>query len=660
MKKLAIFAVVIVLCAGLWQYAQPIKDAIAAEQIVMVNLVQPIEIQKSVQTGAKFQELTQEAMKFGMGDVILNGHVTYAPQADSSTRSTIIWDSISMQSGGLTLSEPLGSALQSMVRTQQPEQAALNRIEPGTILKAKGDVQTLAEALGRLKQQMDEKTKPIVEKSEKVEKTNVAPVVAATQDNPQQTTTAGGTPFNTTIEAGTTTTTEKCADKFIDISKMKAFAQYKAVYTKAGVKTGEGVCTPNQSEFSDIQAKNGNCTYAFDLANSTATKQEQWYYMDGSTEVLVGTCRDSSTKSSLTESRTGCPVTTDLVNKKVFPQSKLVFKIGTYEDNATECRAVTGATGIPINEEACEPMFEHDFTNHVSYLLTRLYYTSDVDGSKVYISSCGRSSTVSFLHVEDTTSCGWDLDDNLKVGYQKAKTIIKTGTLAGDVVIMDCKRIATIPYADIGIVSKTEKFTTKGSILSGSYTFPTGLSSASILLVSAGSANYRAEGCAAGNNGQAGVYELDPVSVAGKTAQYYLEHPVANDQDAYGAPIAGTVWLAAPPREANVKIGTKTYRVTTPEGPPIGASCAQGQGYVTTGRFGINNPDDYPSRGVSRGWGCGAPTCCSGLPAGETFWWFAGNSPYVSGLPGIIAFEYSIKKWLRPDGTIYIPTTPGN
>lgn len=651
MKKLAFLIGVLLLSAGLWQNAEPIADAIAAEQIVMVSLVQPIEIQKSIQTGAKFQELTSEAMKYGMSDVVLNGRVSYSPQADSTTRSTIVWDSISMQSGGLTLSEPLGSPLQSMVRTQQPEQTALNRIEPGTSLKARGDVQTLAEALGRLKAQMDEKTKPITEKNEKVEKTNVAPVVAATQDQPQQTT-AATTPFNTTIEAGTVTTSEKCSDVFIDYDKMKAVKQYKPVYTKAGVKTGEGVCSPNYAEATAILAKDGDCTYAFDFANSTAIKMEQWYYMDGSTEALLGTCRNSKTLYPLTESRLGCSVQYDMANSKAFPQSKMVFTVGANVMNATSCRPVD-ANGIALQEENCNPMWEHDFVNNVSYLKTRKFYISDVDGSKVYANECSRSSTISFSHVTDPTGCGWIMDDTKMLAYQQGKTIIKTGAIAGDVVVQECHTIATVNYTYIG----QEKIVVKKAPGTGTWTVPAGVRSLSFAAAAGGGNAPPACISGGGGHGSAGQsttqlnYTVTPGAVFSynvgisnvlTTLQYdngtnQVQWNLATSSDPY--PYPKDQWGYTP---SNYCTQDQTGRDGTK---------------IPLGYFDVVSDADQPKGTKGGDAPCGLPGGAGGIGMAAGGGGGGSNSGCYNsggpGAPGLFWIEYSVPKYMRPDGTSY-------
>lgn len=631
------------------------RFATAAEQIVLVTTVLPIEVQKSVQTGAKFQELTQAAMQYGMSDVVINGRVTFAPQEDNTVRSTVTWDSISMEAGGRKLSEPLSTPLESKVRTPQSKEPAQNRIETGTTMKAKGDIQTLAEALGRLKAQLDAKNKPEIQKNEKVERTAVTPVVASSQDSGSDSSSKmPDSSFNTVVEAGTVTTSAKCPERFIDYDKMKAVAMYRPVYTKSGVKTGEGICSPNYAEAIPIQKKDGDCTYKFDFTESKAIKGEQWYYVESNaTEVLVGSCRDSNSTFPLTESRTGCPVTTDLANMVVFPQSKVVFTEGSVEHNATECRAITGATGIPLQEEYCDPMYEHDFVNGVSYLRTRIYYLSDVDGSKIYVNECGRSSKISFPHVQDTTGCGWVMDDENMLAKQQGKTIIKTGAVAGDVVVEECHTVATLNYTFVGSITSNAKFTENAT-----FTFPANATNFSALLVgpgqqgnySYGSQSYT-DTCivSAGNGGKAGEYKVASLQNPSKgeivtisfvpNKENSVQFRGVTNRALVGTGGAGTATAYGDP---NLMCENQWGKAKTEPGQ---------SGYTSLGRFGLNDSSDLPYASPTLyGFGFGGTGHCQG----------GGTCPYGIGSvkfpdPGVVILEYQTSKYMRPDGTTFVP-----
>lgn len=646
--------------------AEAIPDTNTTEKIVLVSLVAPIEVQKSLQTGAKFEELTQEAMKYGLNDVVINGRVTYAPQEDSTVRSTVSWDSISIESSGKKFTEGLETPLESKVRTQQQDKNTV-KIDPGTILKAKGNVQTLAEALARLKKQVEDKAIP-EKHEEKAEKTAISPVSnPSSQDQGTNNSNTGtpGTTFSTYVESGTVTTNEKCPERFLDLDKLKAVAQYKPIYTKAGVKTGEGVCIPNYSEALPIQKKDGSCTYRFDFTNSKAIKQEQWYYNEANgTEVLVGSCRDSETSYALYESRTGCPVVTDVANGKVFPQSKVVFKIGELEQNATECRAVAGTTGIPLSEETCDPMFENDFTNHVSYLRTKTYYVSDTDNSRVYVNSCSRSSLASFPHMNDTATCGWEMDDAKLVGYQKATTFIDTGARAGIVTIKDCQVLSTVSYSFLGQDTVNKSFRDNAT-----FQFPAGAQELTALMVGAGAhGNY---GCMSGTSGNNRSSWAGGGGVAGKYKVVSLEKPSAEDIVKIVFDQATSNSLAYKGTSYTVDAGqgqlpggsTSGTFVNDGDAGGAKASATPGQsGYTILGRFGINSTSDYPI-GSEKTYGYGF--------GGFGWYTFSGYGLYGTtvgcqpqfGLgsvvypdKGVIVFEYKVPKYMRPDGTTYIPT----
>lgn len=670
MKKLVMLICVCFLAWSLVQKSQIITEAVAAEQIVLVSLVTPIEVQKSIQTGAKFQELTQEAMKYGMSDVVLNGRVTYAPQEDNTIRSTVFWDSISMESGGKKLSEPLASPLESKVRTQQPQQQSdLNRVETGTVLKAKGDVQTLAEALGRLKKQLDDKDKPLVEKTteNKVEKTAVAPVVTSNQDQGQQSVGMSPTgPISSTVDTGTTTSSEKCPEPFIDYDKMKVVAQYKAVYTKAGVKTGEGVCSPNYNEAKTIQKKDGDCSYRFDFSKSLAVKQEQWFYAaDNGSDVMIGSCQDSNSSFPLTESRTGCPVTADMANKVVFPQSKIVFTVGNVEQNATECRAVSGATGLALEEENCDPMFEHDFVNNVSYLRTRSFYISDIDKAKVYVNACSRSSSASYPHISDTNGCGWVMDDEKMIAYQQAKTIIETGQSSGRVVVKECHTTASVNYTFLGAQTMTSKLTTNTA-----WTIPATAKNPTLLVVGRGQDGNgvaatscdQCEGSVClvsagiGYSGKPG--KLQYVDLAGSQGQtlnvQFNKGTGTKPGDTIVTIGATTITAQGGGSETAGAWGNSVWNSSGCYAPQITSGFSDPNnpaGVGTLGRYGLNGPADYPKAGGC-GWGAGG----KGGSAAQTANCNESTDFGSTGAPGVAIIEYSVNKYMRPDGSTFIPS----
>ena len=636
----------------------------ADQTAIMLNLTQPIEAQKTNTATAKFAELTAEAMKYGMSDATVNGNIQYSMQPDRTIRSTIKWDSISIENGGKKVTEGLDEALTSKFRVPQDKP----RAEPGTKLKAMGDIEALAKSLGKLKAQLDAQ-QTVVQKENTNSKTQsqaVAPVVSS-----QPATDSGkylsdaGSPFSTTITPSTTTTYSLCDARFIDLASMKAVKQYKPVYTQSGVQTGEGVCAANFSEFAPILSKDGDCTYRFDFANSTAIKQEQLYYSDGTQDVNVNSCRDSSTLYPLTESRLGCSVTTDLANMKVFPQSKMIFTVGTLEQNATMCRPVS-SSGIALQEEACDPMWENDFVNHVSYLVTRMYYLSDVDGSKIYVNQCGRSSTVSFPHFTDTTGCGWVMDDVAMIGSQQGKTIIRTGAIAGDVVIQGSHTVATLNYTFIGTVTKNQKITANGT-----FTIPPGTVSSAALIVGRGQygSNRRNNTggeyatCINGFPGKAGQYVIQDFGNATGVVNVLFNQGTGSCPGDTKLTFGGTSYTAISWNDCtsiqwNARVG---------DGDDCPAPYFGVQGYTTPGRFGINSAADYPQAGGC-GWGAGGIGGMS-TEANDTAMCSASPGSSVSNLPmpynpgyiitapvqGVVIIEYKANSYMRPDATVFTP-----
>ncbi|MBI5549218.1 MAG: hypothetical protein HY901_35485 [Deltaproteobacteria bacterium] len=339
---------------------------------------------------------------------------------------------------------------------------------------------------------------------------------------------------------------------------------------------------------------------------------------------------------------------------------------------ANDCASGWCIEGVcrELQEETCEPMFENDFANHVSYLLTRLYYISE-DGSRVYASPCARS-TASYAHETDTAGCEWVMDDAVMLGYQQGKTIIRTGAVAGNVIIRECSTIATLNYTFLGTTKEVGVYGPG----SGSFTVPGGVTSMDWLLSAGGGGTPQA--ClgantymAPGKTGQAQVQYDFPVAAGGAftfTVGSYGEASTMTYSEA-GKP--DQVWNMARPADPIWVLGTFNCPGRGTNTPGICTVCpayvgskaeTKGlDGLIVTGHFGLNQPSDNPQGGTSGPsmYHAGGPSMPGGVGFGAS-----GAGPFQGSEPGSCAgavgtqgaflIEFNLQVYTRPDGTQFV------
>ncbi|MBI5543193.1 MAG: hypothetical protein HY901_04855 [Deltaproteobacteria bacterium] len=330
---------------------------------------------------------------------------------------------------------------------------------------------------------------------------------------------------------------------------------------------------------------------------------------------------------------------------------------------ANDCASRWCADGAcrTLQEEPCEPLFEHDLGNHVSYLLTRHYYLSEVDGSKVFVSPCERS-TVSFPHVNDATQCPWVMDDATMLGYQQSETVIETGALAGRVVVRGCSTVATVSYTYLGQLTVVRKFGPGEA----AWTVPAGVTTLH-WAASAGGGN--APGACPGDS-----FCVSGGGGHGNAGQAILKTAFAvSPGDTFSFVIGDS---HQPSRVDFVPLGgqTQTFNLATTTDP---CPYPTWNGYITgycnhdlvgrdgmtipNGYFGILQPSDNPRATNGSSASCGGPVW-EGGPGGIGLASGGGGGGGDSGcanrggmgLPGVMWFDYGVPKYMRPDGTTYV------
>jgi len=251
------------------------------------------------------------------------------------------------------------------------------------------------------------------------------------------------------------------------------------------------------------------------------------------------------------------------------------------------------------------------------------------------------------------------MDDAKMLGYQKAKTVIDTGTLAGVVTLKSCETLSTVNYSFLGQNVETKLYTGNSTLA-----FPSGAQEVTALMVGPGADGGYA--CSYGCYGM-GVdnrYCSSSATGGGNAAPFKivnLEKPTSGDVVSiyFNAGSKNYIQYKGATIEVLAGVGqqaggsTYTQGAWSPDGDAgqaksksLPAQC----GYTTLGRFGINSSADYPT-----------PTATLyGFGHGGMGWYECntnaqpGNVIYPD--PGVVAFEYKVNKWMRPDGTTYIPS----
>jgi hypothetical protein len=471
MKQFLFFLVVAFLIIPIQSFA-----AKAAEQAVSIRIISQIEVNKSKSSQGLFEGLTAEASALGLSEATIKGTVSYTALPNKSVRVKIKWHSLGMDTGGAT--EPLKAPLWSQFTVKD------KKIEPGTQVTAKGDLEGVATAFLALQEKLKSDTPRHLVDSKETNKSNSEVKLADNGIAPSSSGTSGSsgssTPTDSTSSDNSTVTTdlittawEKCQPRidaengvlnlqwrrtetnqdgavvdqgacldtgetvagvknysncsvFIDTASMKVFEKYSLSATVDGVDYSIADCALDLNQFANIQATQNQCGMRHDFNTGQSIQQERLFYTDNTgANVDVSPCQDTSIAYAHFLTEQTCNPTIDNVSNVVFINKRTAYRLndGTMEF-ANDCRPVD-QVGIPVLEEYCSPKYEHDFINNVSYYSTRNYYLDELGATK-YISACARSATASFSHVFQTSGCSLTNDDVRLQSTQQSKTEIHT------------------------------------------------------------------------------------------------------------------------------------------------------------------------------------------------------------------------------------------
>ena len=500
----------------------------SGENIIKLNLITQIKEKISTDAGSTFVDLTPKATQIGLPNSQLYGSVRQEALADETTRMYISWHSIGIStSNGDPLIGNLDSPLKSQIRTEE------EKIEPGEIIMAQGDLDSLIEKFLELKEQLNKKDPTtVIEEEEEDDDEHSSSSLASDPSG----TRAGGDNDDNDLDSASdfstnliTSSWEDCSPR-IDEASGYVYAQNREVetdeegetvsigtcqdtgdkvaiikeygdpcdiifdytnglayeqYQKYAVIDGETIqvttCSNDFSKSYEIYGKTGECGYRHDFDAGVSILQELLYYTNNEGEEIQITesCVDSDSayKHYLTEST--CTPYHDEANGIIQIYKRTAFKLsdGTIE-YASECRAVDGDER-EVFEKYCEEKYEHDFTNGISYYRTQDYYL-DTNNNPVYLTDCTRSTTTSFSHVYNSSGCNIVNNDEELYSIQYSSICIDPPE--GTIVLKECADNGTvIPYTYVGYENRTKEFTS-----SGKWTVPTGVTNITVFVVAGG------------------------------------------------------------------------------------------------------------------------------------------------------------------------------
>lgn len=683
------------------------------EQIIKLNLISQIRQKVTTDAGSMFVNLTPEAVKIGLPDARLYGSIRQEELADKSTRMYISWHSLGIPTAqGEPLRDSLDSPLRSQIRTEA------DKIEPGEIITAQGDLDGLIATFLDLKEQLKkEAPKHVLEEEDEEdeeESGSLSPDSGGTSaaggdfgqdlDSPSDFTTnlltsqwedcdprvaqEEGKVYRQARqievgEDGETVSTGQCVDHggtveiqkaygdpcsiIYDYENRKAYEQYKEWADVDGKTIAVTNCSNDFKRSYEIYAKKDDCGVRHDFEAGRSIVQEKLYYQNNTgEETEITECQDSSKAYAHFLTEATCSPFIDKVNQTVTIYKRTAYRLddGTLA-YASDCRAVDGGTK-QLYEAYCDQKYEHDFTVGQSFYRTRDYYL-DENNEPLYLTECTRSTAASFPHIYNTSDCGVVHDDDALRSVQYTSTNIDTPE--GRIEISPCQdNGTTVPYAFVGVQNREKVFTS-----SGSWTVPNGVTSVSVFLVAGGQPGGASGGSNAANGRDGGGV------VGGMGAPYVVWQSTVNMGDGgpqtvtkYAAGAGGggasgeqiTQTLSVIPGETmtvtigaagqNTRFGNITARSTHGSGQGGNGIGADTGGRGAPGYGTKKLTSDIRHNNKTVGYG-GLGYGAGG--AGAAHNGSLGGYPYIAGgdgAPGYAKISWSVNEYKRVDDSIYI------
>lgn len=459
------------------------------QEEITVELVKPIEVTKSKAGDSRFVDLTEKGIEMKVGDATLVGKAEYRQLPDKTTRTTIRWHTVKIQKGDKQYARTLQSALISQFRVDEP------RVEVGEQFKAVGNKLKLTEDIAKLLAQAEKADSVKIQEDDEskaakeAENSDLADKIGQSLGSSLSAyDTSGQSGVSTTVaeEDENTTEIEACEEVMIDYDTLEVFKQERTLSYTNGVLTSQSACAPVASSVMSLESEQGECGYVHDFEEGISTQLVQLFYMDGADKILVGECQESDiTYVHIMTSETCDPII-DEANAVVIQQERVSIDLGGGTMlHASECRAVS-TEEIPIQTEACDPMYRHDYVNGVSYLQTSTFWM-DLEGERHNLNACSDTPTKTYTHYYEDEGCGgWLNEDEVLQATLMSYRYINEDD--GSVLEIEaCQaRGQPVSYAYLGLEPEKTYFFANSTEPDTEWTVPDGVNTIEVAIVAGG------------------------------------------------------------------------------------------------------------------------------------------------------------------------------
>ncbi len=354
-------------------------------------------------------------------------------------KSDIAWDAVTVEGkDGTTKRVYLSEPLQSSMGLQQPT------IPTGEQINAYGNIDGLINSVAELNSGKTDEEEKKGEGGVSVPATTAATQSAggggsSSTGNKQSPDAVKITPStNTETKADpisvVSTTTEGCAPEIPSNYKTTGqVVKEKSQTVKDGKPQND--CNYNGNQF-PIASTDASCSLDVEFEDGVGGKawiRKEFYYVDAQqtkeTISQQGCERVSETDFYAITEEKSCNLFVDIVNMKVFEQSKWVYTDGNNRKvTHQECKVPTGATEVAtITATAQGCSIQDDFPAKTSTQLIQLAYTYQ-DSLKTASACAVRPESATYTH--NVVSCGTHMADGKH--YQKTKVQIDVGGIPQD------------------------------------------------------------------------------------------------------------------------------------------------------------------------------------------------------------------------------------
>jgi len=196
----------------------------------------------------------------------------------------------------------------------------------------------------------------------------------------------------------------KCKPR-VDLSQMKAVASY-IEEVAFGTQTYEvSTCTEDINTIYQISESDSGCSYRIDALNGNAILQKRLFYSNGTENVYVSECQDSSITSPLVKTASGC--IPQLSGEELFEYQQTYY-LNSNGDKTIVISCSPTTTVLPITEDM--KIYDYDSCpNSIDLSSGRAYQRYkifvDIMGVKNLFSSCQIDSSKYYSIIDTPIGC---------------------------------------------------------------------------------------------------------------------------------------------------------------------------------------------------------------------------------------------------------------